>query len=116
MSTEAKTVNAYKSEVLAVNAQLKEYRATFGACRAMLLSFHGSDEFSLQPYQARLLKLSKVKANYEFILDLVRVSKAGNHSPFYILQCLKKHRDELERVFTENANAARVKKAAKKAA
>jgi len=112
MSTENKKVNAYNVEVIAVNAKLKEYRATFGACRSLLLSFHASDEFTLLPYQARLLKLSKVKANYEFILERVRISKAGNHSPFYILQCLKKNREELERVFTENANAARVKKAA----
>ena len=109
-------VNKYKEEVLTVNAKLKEWKGTFGFCRSTLLSFHSSDEYTLLPYQARLLKLSKIKANYEFILEKVRISKAGNHSAFYILQCLKKHREELEKVFTDNDNAERAKKTDQKKA
>ena len=97
----SKQPSAYQTNVLAVNAELKKVQKSLGGCRSVLLQ--NANEIGLNAVQKKLLKESKKPENYKVLLQYVRTSKKGNHSPFYLLQSLHKHEDALKKAFAENA-------------
>lgn len=90
-------LSAYQSNVLLTNLRLKAVNKSLGGCRAMLLN--SANEIGLTPIQVKLLKASKEGENYRLLASLVRTSKAGNYSPFYLLQSLYKHEKQLKDAF-----------------
>lgn len=92
-----KKVSDYKKEVLQVNAELKRQTKSLGGCRSILLAF--ADKINLCPVHAKLLKESKDAKKYKVLQPLVRKSKAGNYSPFYLLQALRKNEETLQNKF-----------------
>lgn len=88
-----KVVSEYSKKVLGVNSELKKQIRSLGGCRSVLITFQ--NEIGLTGNQKRLLKASKAKENYEILKPLVRISKAGNYSPFFLLQALYKYETKL---------------------
>jgi hypothetical protein len=107
----SKQPSAYQTNVLAVNAELKKVQKSLGGCRSVLLQ--NAKEIGLNAVQKKLLTASKKPENYKVLLQYVRTSKAGNHSPFYLLQALHKHEAALQDAFA--ANATKIKPVVKKA-
>lgn len=105
----SKQPSAYQTNVLAVNAELKKVQKSLGGCRSVLLQ--NAKEIGLNAVQKKLLTASKKPENYKVLLKYVRTSKAGNHSPFYLLQALHKHEEALQDAFA--ANATKVKSVSK---
>jgi len=87
----------YYKQVIETNKRLKSINTSLGGCRAMLLN--NADAIQLNPLFVALLEKSKKQENYKLFLTLCRVSKSGNYSPFYVLQCLKKNVTILQEKF-----------------
>lgn len=91
----------YGQQVLTVNKQLKTYSKTFKGAVSMLFLLRGDKEAGLKltKKQARIIMaVAKGKNNkkaYNELEKLTKASKAGNYSPFAILQKIYKHQNEL---------------------
>lgn len=83
------TLTPYQVNVLNVNKALKSECKSLGGARSVLMTF--SEVIKLAPKFVKILKASKSKENYEILSGNVRTSKAGNYSPFYVLQSLHKN-------------------------
>lgn len=81
-----KTTSAYKKQVLDVNANLKKESKTLGGAIKLLKALT-DDEQTLKSLEAIEFKVLKKKC---------RKSKAGNYSPFFVLQALYKINKEAE--------------------
>lgn len=87
----APKVNTYKTNVLEVNAKYKELSKSLGFCRSVLLN-DAKDLGLDNVFKAFLLATKNDKMKYEQLKANVRTSKAGNYSPFFVLQGLEKMR------------------------
>lgn len=84
-----KKVSVYALNVLATNKNLKGEERTLSGSRSRLLSL--AKEINLPPhYKAFLVKSKKDKNLYKQLVEVVRTSKSGNYSPFFVLQGLHK--------------------------
>lgn len=79
----------YEKDVLTVNRNLKKEVKSLGGARAILMQF--AKEIKMSSRFVTILKLSKEQINYKILESKVRTSKAGNYSPFYLLQSLNKN-------------------------
>lgn len=87
--SKSKKVSIYAMNVLATNKSLKGEERTLSGSRSRLLSL--AKEINLPPhYKAFLMKSKKDKNLYGQLVEIVRKSKAGNYSPFFVLQGLHK--------------------------
>lgn len=76
----------YKVDVLAVNKSLKEYERTLNGAAKRLIACDGVPS----KYKVLLREVLKDKSLYAIATGMVRKSKKGLHSPFYVLQwCYK---------------------------
>lgn len=90
-NTKADKVTTYKTNVLEVNAKYKVLSKSLGFCRSVLLN--DATELQLpKEFKTFLLATKKEQSKYEILKGYVRVSKAGNYSPFFLLQGLEKMR------------------------
>lgn len=90
-NTKADKVTTYKTNVLEVNAKYKVLSKSLGFCRSVLLN--DATELQLpKEFKTFLLATKKEQSKYEILKGYVRVSKAGNYSPFFVLQGLEKMR------------------------
>lgn len=85
----------YKTDVIAVNAQMKLERGNFAAALKVLnvLLPENSPAYIKNAVKAALVKpTDKKPVNNEFnaLKSATRVSKSGKVSPFYILQAIYK--------------------------
>ncbi len=88
MST-TKKVSAYKLNVLNTNKALKQERKSLGGAVRILWLFREEIKLSKEYVQI----LSVIRENnevYASFKENVRVSKAGNYSPFFVLQAIHK--------------------------
>lgn len=109
-ASKVKNPSAYKTNVLGTNANLKDLKGTFGYCRSILLN--NAKDIKLPTKWAKILRDSKSKKNYEYLSGLVRTTKNGKHSPFYILQCLHTHENTIVGQFKVNASTSSTKNSA----
>lgn len=113
-----KKVSAYKMNVLNTNKALKRECKSLGGAVKVLWLFREEIELSTQYIQI----LSQIRENddvYATFKENVRVSKAGNYSPFFVLQAIHKalkNKDEVTQDLTpiEKMNVAQLKEVAKK--
>lgn len=82
-------VSDYKKQVINSNAKLKSTHKTLGGCLKNM--HHFSEEMGLTTSQKKVVKLLRGdgKAYAEF-QKVCRKSKAGNYSPFFVLQAIYK--------------------------
>jgi len=107
-----KGMTTYKSQVLEVNRALKRENKSLSGCIKFLLCF--SKETGLDPNRIKILRfIQKDDAAFKSFKSIVRVSKSGNHSPFYILQTLNKNLSDLNKPKVKAAPKAKVKAAPK---
>ena len=111
----------YKMNVLNTNKALKRECKSLGGAVKILWLFRDEIELSTQYIQI----LSEIRENdeiYAVFKENVRVSKAGNYSPFFVLQAIHKAiKNEQKAVKTEQnltpvekMNVAQLKELAKK--
>ncbi len=114
-----KKVSAYKMNVLNTNKALKRECKSLGGAVKVLWLFREEIELSTQYIQI----LSEIRENnevYATFKDNVRVSKAGNYSPFFVLQAVHKalknaDNDAVQELTPiEKMNVAQLKEVAKK--
>ena len=114
-----KKVSAYKMNVLNTNKALKRECKSLGGAVKVLWLFREEIELSTQYIQI----LSEIRENnevYATFKDNVRVSKAGNYSPFFVLQAVHKalknadNNAVQELTPIEKMNVAQLKEVAKK--
>ena len=82
-------ISAYKMNVLNTNKALKRECKSLGGAVKILWLFRDEIELSTQYIQI----LSEIRENndvYATFKENVRVSKAGNYSPFFVLQAIHK--------------------------
>lgn len=90
-SNTAKVETNYHKNVLQVNAKYKVLSKSLGFCRQVLLD--NATELQLDAkFKSFLLSTKKEQAKYEILKGYTRTSKAGNYSPFFVLQALEKMR------------------------
>ena len=110
-----KKVSEYKSQVLGVNRALKVEQKSLGGCIKTLL-FHAKD-INLDARRVKMLKFFQDdNSAFKAFKSVVRISKAGNNSPFYVLQALNKSiaTSEAEIIKGERAAAKEAAKSAPK--
>jgi hypothetical protein len=113
-----KKVSAYKMNVLNTNKALKRECKSLGGAVKVLWLFRDEIELSTQYIQI----LSQIRENddvYATFKENVRVSKAGNYSPFFVLQAIHKAlknepQQTQELTPVEKMNVAQLKEVAKK--
>ena len=85
-------VSAYKKQVLDTNKALKTTHKTLGGCLKNMWFFR--DDMALTNAQISVIRLlrddKKGKLAYNEFKKVVRTSKSGNYSPFYVLQAMYK--------------------------
>lgn len=94
----------YQSQVLGVNRALKTENKSLGGCIRMIIS--NAANIGLDKNRLEILKfISKDNDAFKIFKANVRTSKAGNYSPFYVLQTINKG---LAKIELENAEAANI--------
>ena len=88
-TTKKTKVSQYKKQVLETNKALRTTHKTLGGCLKNMWFFR--DDMKLSKAQTTVVKLlrSDDKA-YKSFQNICRKSKAGNYSPFYVLQAIYK--------------------------
>jgi hypothetical protein len=87
---EKKGQGIYATQVLGVNRALKVETRSLGGCIKTLLNF--SNEIGLDAQRVKVLRfVQKDNEAFKSFKGIVRISKAGNYSPFYVLQALNKN-------------------------
>ena len=111
-------ISAYKMNVLNTNKALKRECKSLGGAVKVLWLFREEIELSTQYIQI----LSEIRENndvYATFKENVRVSQAGNYSPFFVLQAIHKAlknepQKTQELTSVEKMNVAQLKELAKK--
>ena len=82
----------WKLNVLATNKAYKTIHKSFGGVRGLILKLDDEqrEEVNLLPIFEEILKASKTKEVYEFLLPQIRVSVKGNFGIFYTISSLQK--------------------------
>jgi len=82
-------MGTYVENVLKTNKELKKASKTVGGSRAILLSLKKEAKLP-QKFEAYLRLSKKDSAVYEELNKACRRSKAGNVTPFFVLQALER--------------------------
>lgn len=94
-------VTAYQTNVLSINRALKTETKTLNGALKILWMFR--EEIEMTESMAKLIKAIKEdKVIYHEFRKNCRVSKAGNYSPFFVLQAIHKARKQDQKEPTQN--------------
>ena len=102
-------LSAYKMNVLNTNKALKRECKSLGGAVKILWLFRDEIELSTQYIQI----LSEIRVNddvYAAFKENVRVSKAGNYSPFFVLQAIHKAIKNEQKVVKTEKNLTPIEK------
>ncbi len=102
-------LSAYKMNVLNTNKALKRECKSLGGAVKILWLFRDEIELSTQYIQI----LSEIRVNddvYAVFKENVRVSKAGNYSPFFVLQAIHKAIKNEQKVVKTEKNLTPIEK------
>lgn len=84
-----KKVSEYSKQVIATNKALKSTHKTLGGCLKNMWFFR--DDMKLNSKQIAVVKLLRADTKaYNSFQAIVRKSKSGNYSPFFVLQAMYK--------------------------
>lgn len=86
----------YGKQVLQVNKQLKAFETSFKGALNRLRSAKNEKALKLTAKQTKIIVSSKKKdALFARLAELTPASKAGNYSPFKVLQVIRKNEEAL---------------------